>query len=69
MHLTKSSSTMYIVSECLDDGDCPMTHICSALNSFMKVCVNPCESFKSQCEEGTICTVDNRTPSCQGKER
>ena len=63
----KAFSTVCILSECLDDGDCQITHVCSTVNSTSGVCVNPCDSFKSQCVEGTICTVSNRMPSCQGK--
>ena len=53
---------MNVISECYNDGHCS-----DALACVNGICIDPCESFKSQCDEATICIVSNHTASCKGE--
>ena len=56
-----------VISVCYNNGHCPDALACSVTNSTNGNCIDPCESFKSQCNEATTCIVSNHTASCKGK--
>ena len=61
-----------VISVCYNNGHCPDALACSVTNLTNGNCIDPCESFKSQCDAGndtqtTVCIVSNHTPSCKGE--
>ena len=56
---------LIFISDCTDDSHCDYTEECS--DSTDGKCIDPCEYFNSQCEQGEMCVVVDHTPTCVGK--